>query len=133
MLTLVPFGALSDSHGHFLIERFAISYLSAGRDLIAPANADQSAGPPVIALSPGREGPEHLGGAEQEARSLQQLIPRSQLLAVGEATEQNVKALRRPALLHIVGHGLVRGNEDCAAEPGSPACALAGLDPDLAP
>jgi CHAT domain-containing protein len=129
MLTLVPFGALSDSHGHFLIERFAISYLSAGRDLIAPANTDQPAGPPVIALSPGREGPEHLDGAELEARSLQRLIPRSQLLAVGEATEQNVKGLRSPALLHIVGHGLVRGNEDCAVEPGSPACALAGLDP----
>ena len=27
LLTLAPFAALSDSHGHFLIERFAISYL----------------------------------------------------------------------------------------------------------
>ena len=129
MLTLVPFAALSDSHGHFLVDRFAISYLLAGRDLITPAATDQPADPPVIALSPGADGPEHLSGGELEARSLQRLIPRSQLLSVGEATEQNVKALRSPAVLHIAGHGLVRDNEDCASEPGSPACALATLDP----
>ena len=55
---------------------------------------------------------------------LQRLIPRSRLLAQGEATQKNVKALRSPAVLHIVGHGLVRGNEDCgtrmrAGQPGS--------------
>lgn len=129
MLTLVPFDALSDSRGHFLVERFAISYLSAGRDLVAPETKDRPAGPPVIALSPGPKGPEHLNGAELEARSLQKLLPRSQLLSAGAATEQRVKALHSPALLHIVGHGVVRGNEDCAAAPDSPACALAGLDP----
>ncbi len=130
MLTLVPFSALEDSRGHFLVERFAISYLSAGRDLAAPADRDHAAGPPVIALSPGHgKGLDHLDGAELEAHALQRLIPGARLLAEREATVQNVKALRSPALLHIVGHGLVRGNEDCAAEPGSPGCALAGLDP----
>ncbi len=129
LLTLAPFAALPDLHGHFLIERFAISYLSAGRDLLAPVNTDQPAGPPVIALSPGPGGLKHLDGATMEARSLQKLIPRARLLSVGEATEQNVKALHGPALLHIAGHGTIRGNENCAAEPGSPACALAGLDP----
>jgi CHAT domain-containing protein len=130
MLTLVPFAALSDSRGHFLIERFAISYLSAGRDLVAPTTTDQAAGPPVIALSPGNDGKfEPLDGAESEARFLEKLIPRSHLLAIGEATEQNIKALRSPALLHIVGHGLVRGNEDCAVQPRSPACTRSGLDP----
>ena len=129
MLTLVPFTALSDSSGHVLIERFAISYLTAGRDLAAPAIAEQPAGRAVIALSPGREGPEHLDGADLEARALQQLIPRSQLLATGEATEQNIKALHSPALLHIVGHGLIRGNEDCTAETRDAACTLSGLDP----
>jgi CHAT domain-containing protein len=129
MLTLVPFAALSDSSGRVLIERFAISYLTAGRDLASPAIAEQPAGRAVIALSPGREGPEHLDGADLEAHALQQLIPRSQLLATGEATEQNIKALHSPALLHIVGHGLVRGNEDCTAESRDATCTLSGLDP----
>jgi CHAT domain-containing protein/tetratricopeptide (TPR) repeat protein len=129
MLTLVPFAALSDSNGHVLIERFAISYLTAGRDLALPSIVEQPAGRAVIALSPGREGPEHLDGADLEAHALQQLIPRSQLLATGEATEQNIKALHSPALLHIVGHGLVRGNEECTAETRGAACTLSGLDP----
>lgn len=146
MLTLVPFAALSDSRGHFLIERFAISYLTAGRDLGAPQNTNQPSGPPVIALSPGAgrerpvtagttpsafraEGLGHLDGAELEARALQKLIPRSRLLANGQATEQTIKALRSPALLHIVGHGVVRGNEASLAgmDPGSRAMNLSAI------
>ena len=130
MLTLVPFDALPDAGGHFLIERFAISYLTAGRDLVAPVDPGQPAGPPVIALSPGgANGLDHLDGAELEARSLERLIPRSRLLAQREATVKNVKALRSPALLHIVGHGLVRGDEDCKVGPGGPGCTLPALDP----
>ncbi len=53
LLTLFPFAALATTPHHFLIERFAISYLSAGRDLMAPTQNEQPAGPPVIALSPG--------------------------------------------------------------------------------
>jgi CHAT domain-containing protein len=70
---------------------------------------------------------------------LQALLPHSQLLAEGQATEQRIKELHRPALLHIVGHGLVRGNEDCGAittsdpagpaNPANPGCALSGMDP----
>ena len=96
----------------------------------APTDTLHAAGPPVIALSPGpANGPDHLNGADLEARSLQRLIPRSQLLAQGEATGKNLKALRSPALLHIVGHGLVRSNQDLwpRMRPGSawiPAPAL---------
>ncbi len=147
LLTLLPFAALPSSPGHFLVERFAISYLSAGRDLVASPNSEQPGGPPVIALSPGNdsephpdsaspapktfraEGLDYLEGAELEARSLEALLPHSQLLGKGEATEQKVKELRRPALLHIVGHGLVRGNENCTADARSPECALSGMDP----
>jgi CHAT domain-containing protein len=148
MLNLVPFVALSGGSGHFLIERFAISYVSAGRDLAAPATPGEPAGAAsmIIALSPGAGakrtvpgGPaasafradrlERLEGAEPEARDIQRRMPRAQLLGEGEATEQRVKQLHRPALLHIVGHGIVRGNEDCQAAPGSPGCQLAGIDP----
>ena len=141
MLNLVPFAALSDGRGRFLIERFAISYVSAGRDLAGVIRHQESAGPMIIALSPGA-GPKHavsggafradrlerLDGAELEARELQKRIPKAQLLGEGEATEQRVKQLHRPALLHIVGHGIVRGNEDCQAAPASPGCQL-GIDP----
>jgi CHAT domain-containing protein len=147
MLTLVPFAALEDARGHYWVERFTISSLSAGRDLLAPASSNPTEGPPVIAVSPGNssnphpapavslaktfraEGLEHLDGAESEARALQRLMPRSQLLAREEATEQKVKSLRSPMLLHIIGHGLVRGNEETLAglDPGARAMNLSAI------
>jgi CHAT domain-containing protein len=139
MLNLLPLGALSDGHGHFLIERFAISYISASRDLAGPPVSGNPVGPLIIALSPGGGGRvtgtfradrlERLEGAEIEARSIQKWIPKALLLGEGQATEQRIKQLHRPTLLHIVGHGIVRGNEDCRAAPASPACQLAGIDP----
>lgn len=146
MLNLVPFAALSDARGHFLIERFAISYISAGRDLAGPTLPGHPAGPTIIAMSPGagtkRPTPrnvvasafradrlERLKGAEQEARELQRRIPKALLLGEGEATEQRLKQLHRPALLHILGHGIVRGNEDCQDARKTPNCQLASLDP----
>jgi CHAT domain-containing protein len=132
MLNLVPFSAISDGHGHFLIERFATSYVSAGRDLATPeSSASSQTNSMVIAVSPGAgakpmaanafraNGLERLEGAELEARDVQHWLPRATLLGEGEATEQ----------LHIVGHGIVRGNEDCRSTPESPGCQLATLDP----
>lgn len=152
MLNLVPFGALSDRNGRFLIERFATSYVSASRDLAAPESPFSPAtNSIIIAVSPGAGAKlltgatsssgtltasafradrlERLADAEIEASAVERWFPHALLLAEGEATEQRIKQLHRPALLHIVGHGIVRGNEDCRSTPGSPGCQLAGLDP----
>jgi CHAT domain-containing protein len=146
MLTLVPFGALLDRQGKYLVERFAVSYVPAGRDLAASEQEPAASQPSVIALSPGAGGRraapanlvadtfradrlERLEGAEAEARRLQAMIPRARLLAEGEATEERVKELHSPAVLHIVGHGIVRGNEDCKSNPNSPGCSVTGLEP----
>ena len=143
MLNLVPFGALADTHGAFLIQHFAISYVSAGRDLTG-VSTGAAATSAVIAVSPGAgpksagvafagafraESLERLGDAELEAREVNKWIPRAVLLNEGEATEQRIKHLHHPALLHIVGHGIVRGNEDCKVERLSPACQLGSMDP----
>jgi CHAT domain-containing protein len=143
MLNLVPFGALADTRGTFLIQQFAISYVSAGRDLTG-VSTGAAATSAVIAVSPGAsrksagaasggafraERLERLDDAELEARDVKKWIPRAQLLNEGEATEQRIKQLHHPALLHIVGHGIVRGNEDCKVDPSSPACQLGSMDP----
>ena len=143
MLNLLPFGALADARGNFLVQRFAISYVSAGRDLTGVATAS-TATSAVIAVSPGAsrksagvaakgafraERLERLEDAELEAREVKKWIPRAQLWNEGEATEQRIKQLHHPALLHIVGHGIVRGNEDCKVDPSSPACQLGTMDP----
>ncbi len=144
MLNLVPFAALSDGRGHFLIEHAATSYISTGRDLAEPENsASVAASAIVIAVSPGADAKpspgvvsafradhlERLDGAAAEASDVKRWLPKAQVLGEGEATEQRIKQLHRPAVLHIVGHGIVRGNEDCGAAPDSPGCQLAALDP----
>jgi CHAT domain-containing protein/tetratricopeptide (TPR) repeat protein len=144
LLKLVPFSAISDGHGHYLIEDVALSYVSAGREIAATESSDTpAANSIVIAVSPGAGAKppaqllsafradrlERLEGAEAEARDVQRWFPHARLLGEGQATEQRLKQLHRPALLHIVGHGIVRGNEDCRSAPDSPGCQLAALDP----
>ncbi|MEI9976307.1 MAG: CHAT domain-containing protein [Ignavibacteriota bacterium] len=145
MLNLLPFAALQDGHGRYLVERLEISYTGAARDLADLATvAHSDANSMVIAVSPGAgekttsraesagmfraDRLERLENAEVEAREVQHWLPRARLLGESQATEQRIKQLHRPALLHIVGHGIVRGNEDCRATPNDPSCQLAGLD-----
>jgi CHAT domain-containing protein len=70
-----------------------------------------------------------LEDAELEARDLQTWLPRAQVFVKGQATEDRIKQLANPTILHIIGHGVVRGYEDCRIDPGGAACKLAGLDP----
>ena len=51
-LNLVPFEALVDEQGRYLIERFSISYLTSGRDLLRQWVSRLQGGPPVIVADP---------------------------------------------------------------------------------
>lgn len=141
MLNLVPFAALSDSHGDFLIKRFEIGYVGTARDLAAPQSTLRpDLNSMVIAVSPGADATvpsrtltatafradrlERLRDAEIEAHAVQKWLPKAKLLGEREATEQRIKQLRHPALLHIVGHGIVRGDEDCDSMADRPSCQL---------
>jgi len=67
---------------------------------------------------------ERLTSAQAEAHQVGQWIPDAQLFGEGQATEERIKQLHHPALLHVVGHGLVKGNENCQTNPDSPGCGL---------
>ena len=140
LLNLVPFDALSD--GRDLIERFAITYLPAGRDLSVERPGHRVSSAPVVLVSPGVDtsrdhvrdtaasavrprGLPHLAAAAQEAAVFRRLVPRAELYAAANATESRLKGLHGPALLHIVGHGVIRGDDDCEGR----TCAAAGLTP----
>jgi CHAT domain-containing protein/tetratricopeptide (TPR) repeat protein len=51
-LNLVPFEALVDDHGRFLIERYATTYLTSGRDLLRMDTPRATPGSPVIIADP---------------------------------------------------------------------------------
>ncbi len=51
-LNLIPFGALINEQGHYLIERYSFSYLSSGRDLLRMQVARKSKAGPVIVAAP---------------------------------------------------------------------------------
>jgi CHAT domain-containing protein len=51
-LSLVPFEALLDQEGHFLVERYSTSYLTTGRDLLRMKVTRQSKSDPLIVANP---------------------------------------------------------------------------------
>jgi CHAT domain-containing protein/Tfp pilus assembly protein PilF len=52
MLNLVPFAALVDERGRYLVERYSISYLASGRDLLRLQVARESQGGPLVVADP---------------------------------------------------------------------------------
>lgn len=127
-LTLVPFAALVDERGQYLVERYRLSYLTSGRDLVR-----------VAAEAPKREAPLILGDAAfggafgstgargegkraadmgtlrfgplpataQEVRAIGGILglPANSILTKEAATEGAVKAVKGPRILHLATHG----------------------------
>jgi CHAT domain-containing protein/lipopolysaccharide biosynthesis regulator YciM len=125
-LNFVPFDALVDKQGKYLVERYAISYLTSGRDLLrleasnpgqnAPRNEQLNnalvvANPfygtgdgPVLG---GRQAKalQQLAGAAQEAELISRRLPQAAFYTDEKATEQQLKQVKSPQILHIATHG----------------------------
>src|SRR5262249_5771065 len=52
MLSLVPFAALVDERGRYAVERYSISYLASGRDLLRLQVARESQSGPLVVAAP---------------------------------------------------------------------------------
>jgi CHAT domain-containing protein/Tfp pilus assembly protein PilF len=133
MLNLIPFAALVDWQGRYLVERYSISYLMSGRDLLRsslrrPSEKDVvvMAGPDygarrdkVVTSSRVVESPKSAGsnfnlaqiyfpplkGAADEARALKAILPLATVLTGEQATEAALKQLHSPSVLHVATHG----------------------------
>jgi CHAT domain-containing protein len=133
LLNLIPFAALVDEEKRYLVERYSISYLTSGRDLLRLQVPRESKSGPLVIAAPdfGRRSPvdsEYLSEqlaekresidfdfsgfyypplpyAAREGEELLELLPGATLLTKQQATKAALRQIRSPALLHIATHG----------------------------
>ncbi|MGI2905139.1 tetratricopeptide repeat protein [Tolypothrix sp. VBCCA 56010] len=128
-LTLIPFEALKDEQNKYLIQPYAFSYLTSGRDLLRfqlPANSRST---PVvfanidydqqeIATASAVRGSENRRSADlaslqfpsldntlEEANKIKGIFPNTKIISGKQATEAVIKQLPAPSILHLATHG----------------------------
>jgi CHAT domain-containing protein len=132
-LTLFPFEALRDEQGQYLIQRYTVSYLTSGRDLLRFQLPAKSRFEPVVLADIDYEQQETTGekpkltnvrgsqkrrsadlaslnfeplpNTKEEAAVIQKVLPNVKLLLGKEATETALKQLHAPSILHLATHG----------------------------
>jgi CHAT domain-containing protein len=144
-LNLIPFDALVDQQNQYLIERYSISYLTSGRDLLRLQSRQPSRGGPLVVANPdfGRfatialrtdrgSGKERaqidsnqiffqpLPGTEDEALAIKALLPKASVLRRDQATETALKQASGPRILHIATHGFFLDNQEGASVENNP-------------
>lgn len=146
-LNLIPFESLVDQSGKFAVERYAISYLTSGRDLLRMQAQHGEGADPVIVANPLFGEPDSAGAASrqrfsgaarrsvtsssdlshlyfaplagtgEEARAILALVPDATLLTRRDANKSAITQVSAPRILHIATHGFFLQG----APPGSPA------------
>lgn len=123
-LNLLPFEALVDESGKYLIESYSIAYLTSGRDILTARHASSREEPIIIAnptfdLGFVPKNPTHgpvssdfqqlnyrpLAATAEEARGIKQVLGTATLFMGSDATEYVLKQVRGPQILHIATHG----------------------------
>ncbi|MEM1370107.1 MAG: CHAT domain-containing protein, partial [Cyanobacteria bacterium P01_H01_bin.15] len=134
-LNLLPFAALVDETGQYLVQKYRLTYLTSGRDLLRVRYRERSPQAPLALTNPNygqtgilsqaakdsnlrgdindsRRSTElnnltfgPLPGTEAEGKALAQMLPDLTLLTEIEASEDSLKQYPRPEILHIATHG----------------------------
>ena len=143
-LNLIPFEALIDERGRYLVERYAFNYLTSGRDLLRLQTRRESKSPPVVVADPAFGEPAaiasrggavgsadaasrtHLDysqiffgplpGVGDEVRALKELLPQATFLTKEQATEATLKHVSGPSILHVATHGFFLQNDPPAGD-----------------
>jgi len=136
MLNLVPFGALVDARGHYLVEDTTFAYLNSGRELLRPRSTAARTGAAAIVANPdfgavanaGTAGAlgsarfQPLPGTADEGRALASLLPNAKLFAGPDATVDALAQVKSPRILHLATHGFFLPDTARAeAEPAATA------------
>lgn len=132
-LNLIPFGALVDERGRYLVENYTFAYLTSGRDLLRLKTQTAERQEAVIIAAPAFEGAagahpvpapsipadpdserrfdftklviKPLPYTAEEAKDLKRILPDARVLMGIQATEAALKQVAGPRLLHVATHG----------------------------
>ena len=128
-LNLIPFAALVDEQDRYRVETYQITYLTAGRDLLKLQLDVPSRQAPVLLAdasfhSPGNPAPttvassrsqrasdfsklsfQTLPGTKQEIEAIAPLLPQATVLTQSQVTENAIKQIKGPQILHVATHG----------------------------
>ena len=146
-MNVLPFAALIDEKGKFLIENYSIDYLTSGRDLLRMEAHEPNKQGPVIVANPqfsSVASPEKkesktansddsrigfmgvlipkfkpLAGTSEEAKSISGILAKSKVITGKDATESVLKEQKGPQILHIATHGFFLPDETQAAQAGT--------------
>src|SRR5262249_46448100 len=139
-LNLIPMNALMDEGNRYLVERFAFTYLTSGRDLLRLQVGFQSKQGPVVFANPdfdaaggagridnrkadpnvsGRRSANlsdvafrPLPGTEREAEALAKILPGAKVLTGAQASKPEMERVQGPIILHIATHGFFIANPE---------------------
>ncbi|HEX6099264.1 MAG TPA: CHAT domain-containing tetratricopeptide repeat protein [Thermoanaerobaculia bacterium] len=108
----LPWAALLDDDGDFLAERWQLTQLSAGRDLLRVAAANDARGKTLLALADGGEDlPHSRNEVMQIGQAVEKLGWRTTVLLGRAAAENDLQRHPRPGILHLATHaGQLRGD-----------------------
>jgi CHAT domain-containing protein/tetratricopeptide (TPR) repeat protein len=133
-LNLVPFEALQDPDGNYVLESWLVSYLGSGRDLLRLRGRRAARSIATIVAAPDYGTPRSTGsgrvfspldGARSEATELPEYFARVRTLTGTHATKAALAATVGPSVLHIATHGYFERAGvtvgDSETERGAPA------------
>lgn len=122
LLNLVPFAALVDGNGKYLVENYNLTYLASGRDLLKLQVKSDSSNRSLIVANPdfglaenNNDLFDNLPETEKEAKIIKNLLPKSDLLIKEAATEIALKQVNKPEILHIATHGFFFSQEEMSS------------------
>ncbi len=129
-LSLVPFAALVDGDGKFLVDRYTITYVASGRDLLRAGEGASATGPALLVGAPAYDDPGDgvpladdkrkalrfgaLQGTADEIAALDKIVPDAVVMTGAAASERALKSTKPPVLLHVATHGFFLAGDNKA-------------------